>query len=61
MGRKRINPRLKKVPFPISIAQGDLADLKEIAEKKDVTISSIVVSLIKGYINKNGKFLEEKG
>ncbi|WP_242228697.1 hypothetical protein [Bacillus cereus group sp. BfR-BA-01323] len=50
MGRKRIDPEKKKVPYPISIAQGDLKFLREQAEQEGVTVSSIFTSMIKQYI-----------
>ncbi|WP_167763058.1 hypothetical protein [Bacillus cereus] len=50
MGRKRIDPNKKKVPYPISIAQSDLEFLREQAKQEGVTVSSIFTSMIKRHI-----------
>lgn len=50
MGRKRIDPDLKKVPYTFSVSQGDLQILREKAKEEGIAVSTILESLIKKYI-----------
>ncbi|BCA37447.1 hypothetical protein BwiPL1_58290 (plasmid) [Bacillus wiedmannii] len=60
MGRKRIDPNKKKVPYPISIAQDDLEFLREEAKQEGVAVSSIFTSMIKRHINEKRNELGKK-
>ncbi|MEI4651706.1 hypothetical protein WAG28_28315 [Bacillus cereus] len=60
MGRKRIDPDKKKVPYPISISQSDLKFIREHAEQEGVTVSSIFTSMIKQYIMEKRNELTKK-
>lgn len=54
MGRKRIESNKKKTPYTCAIPKEYLDILKEEAERKEVTVSSIIVNAIKVHIDNNG-------